>query len=110
TARTPHPLGPAPNIDVLQLGIDLGGTKVAAVVLAADGRAIWEQRVPTPRDDYDGTIAAIADLVAAGEKAAGSSCTVGIGVPGAISPATGMIKNANSNWLNGRPLHEDLAR
>lgn len=95
---------------MLQLGIDLGGTKVAAVVLAADGRAIWEQRVPTPRDDYDGTIAAIADLVAAGEKAAGSSCTVGIGVPGAISPATGMIKNANSNWLNGRPLHEDLAR
>jgi len=95
---------------VLQLGIDLGGTKIAAVVLAEDGRALWELRVLTPRDDYDRTIATIADLVAAGERAAGTSCSVGIGVPGAISPATGMIKNANSTWLNGRPLHEDLSR
>jgi predicted NBD/HSP70 family sugar kinase len=79
-------------------------------VLAEDGRALWELRVLTPRDDYDRTIATIADLVAAGERAAGTSCSVGIGVPGAISPATGMIKNANSTWLNGRPLHEDLSR
>jgi len=95
---------------VLQLGIDLGGTKIAAVVLAADGRAIWDHRVLTPRDDYDRTITTIADLVSAGERATGMTCTVGIGVPGAISPATGMIKNANSTWLNGRPLHEDLSR
>lgn len=70
---------------------------------------MWETRVPTPRDDYNGTIEAIAALVAAGEKA-GGPCTVGIGMPGAISPATGLVKNANSTWLNRRPLHMDLER
>jgi fructokinase len=94
---------------VLQLGIDLGGTKIAAIVLAADGRTMWEQRVATPRH-YDGTIAAIADLVAAGERAVGTTCSVGIGIPGTISPVTGVVKNANSTWLNGQRLHEDLAR
>ncbi len=73
----------------MRLGIDLGGTKIAAVVLADDGRAVWDARVATPRDDYDGTIEAIAGLVHAGERAAGTACTVGIGMPGAISPATG---------------------
>jgi len=63
--------------------------------------------VPTPRDDYDGTLDAIAALVAAGEQA-GGPCTVGVGMPGAISPATGLVKNANSTWLNGRALHNDL--
>jgi fructokinase len=92
----------------MRLGIDLGGTKIAAAVLAGDGQTMWETRVATPRGDYDGTIAAIADLVAAGERAAGESCTVGIGIPGAISPATGLIKNANSVWLNGRAFHIDL--
>jgi fructokinase len=94
----------------MRLGIDLGGTKIAAAVLAGDGRTIWETRVATPRGDYDGTIAAIADLVAAGERAAGEPCTVGLGIPGAISPATGLIKNANSTWLNGRAFHLDLER
>jgi fructokinase len=94
----------------MRLGIDLGGTKIAAVVLADDGRAVWDARVPTPRDDYDGTIGAIAGLVEAGERACGGSCSVGIGMPGAISPATGLVKNANSTWLNGRALHADLAR
>ena len=94
----------------MRLGIDLGGTKIAAVVLADDGRVQWEARVATPRDDYDGTLAAIEHLVAEGERAAGSTCTVGIGMPGAISPATGLVKNANSTWLNGRALHVDLER
>lgn len=67
----------------------------------------WETRVPTPRDRYDATLDAIASLVEQGEQAAGP-CTVGIGMPGAVSPATGLVKNANSTWLNGRPLHSDL--
>ena len=93
-----------------RLGIDLGGTKIAAVVLSRDGNVAWEHRVPTPRDDYDATIEAIAELVAGGEAAARESCTVGLGIPGAISPATGLIKNANSTWLNGRAFKQDLER
>ena len=92
-----------------RLGIDLGGTKIAAIVLGDDDRVVWESRVPTPRDDYAGTIEAIAGLVAAGDAAAGATCSVGMGIPGAISPATGRIKNANSTWLNGQPFDRDLA-
>jgi fructokinase len=90
------------------LGIDLGGTKIAAVVLDAGDRMMWHARVATPRDDYDATLAAIAALVEDGDRAAGTRCTVGLGMPGAISPATGLVKNANSTWLNGRRLGEDL--
>jgi predicted NBD/HSP70 family sugar kinase len=94
----------------MRLGIDLGGTKIAAVVLDDAGREVWTHRAPTPRDDYDGTLAAIASIVEAGERATRHSCTVGIGMPGAISPATGLVKNANSTWLNGRRFQEDLDR
>jgi fructokinase len=66
--------------------------------------------VPTPQGDYAATIEAIARLVEAGERAAGAACTVGVGMPGAISPATGLVKNANSVWLNGRALGDDLMR
>jgi fructokinase len=93
-----------------RLGVDLGGTKIAAVVLSRDGNVSWEHRVPTPRDDYDATIDAIARLVADGEAAVRESCTVGLGIPGAISPATGLVKNANSTWLNGRAFKPDLER
>jgi fructokinase len=93
-----------------RLGIDLGGTKIAAVVLGDDGGARWERRVPTPQGDYDGTLAAIAALVREAERETQSACSVGIGMPGAISPATGLVKNANSTWLNGRALHADLER
>jgi fructokinase len=93
-----------------RLGIDLGGTKIAGIVLSEDGRVLWDARSATPRDDYAGTIEAIADLVAAGEQAAGAACTVGLGIPGAISPATGLVKNANSTWLNGQPFQQDLER
>jgi fructokinase len=93
-----------------RLGLDLGGTKIAAVVLGADGRVLWEQRVATPRHDYDGTVVRIGEIVAAAEAAVGARCSVGVGTPGAISPATGLIKNANSTWLNGRPLEIDLER
>ena len=94
----------------MRIGIDLGGTKIAAIVLADDGAVVWDARVPTPRGDYDRTIAAIGALVADGEAAAGQRCTVGVGMPGAMSPATGLVKNANSTWLNGRPFHADLER
>ena len=94
----------------MKLGIDLGGTKIAVVVLDDAGAVRFETRVPTPRHDYEGTIAAIRALVEQAEAATGASCSVGIGIPGAISPATGLIKNANSTWLNGQPLASDLTR
>src|SRR5688500_4142954 len=92
----------------MRIGVDLGGTKIEAVVLDDAGAERFRRRVLTPRGDYDGTLAAIAALVSEAERAAGP-CTVGIGMPGVISPATGLVKNANSTWLNGRPLREDLA-
>ena len=91
---------PAPRY---RIGIDLGGTKIEAIALAPDGREILRQRVPTPKDDYRGTVAAIAGLVAKVEGELGEPATVGVGMPGAISPASGLVKNANSTWLNGSP-------
>lgn len=92
----------------MRIGIDLGGTKIEAIALDADGRERFRQRVPTPRGDYRATVEAVASLVAQAEVVVGSS-TVGVGMPGVVSPATGLVKNANSTWLNGRPLSEDLA-
>ena len=93
----------------MRIGIDLGGTKIEAVVLDASGGIVFRERRATPRGDYDGTIEAIASLVAAAEAAVGVRASVGVGMPGAISPATGLVKNANSTWLNGRPLDRDLS-
>ncbi|MFL9825086.1 ROK family protein [Rhodoplanes sp. SY1] len=93
----------------MRIGIDLGGTKIEAVALGDDGAALFRRRVPTPAGDYAGTLAAIAGLVAAAEAALGARGTVGIATPGAISPATGLLKNSNSTVLNGRPLDRDLA-
>jgi len=92
----------------MRLGIDLGGTKIAAVVIDAQGGVRWSARAATPRGDYEATLSAIAALVAEGEQAAGARCSVGIGTPGALSPTSDLIKNANSTWLNGRPLKADL--
>lgn len=93
----------------MRIGVDLGGTKTEALALGAGGEELLRLRRPTPRD-YDGTLAAIAGLVAEVEAALGRRGTVGVGMPGTISPATGLVKNANSTWLLGRPLGEDLAR
>lgn len=90
------------------MGVDVGGTKIAAVVLGPSGEELWARRIATPRDDYDATIGAIAALVQEGERAVGHAVTVGLGIPGAPSRSTGLIKNANSTWLNGRPLQLDL--
>lgn len=93
----------------VRIGIDLGGTKIEAIALGSDGAARFRRRVPTPRGDYDATVDAVVTLVADAELAAGQA-TVGVGIPGVISPVTGLVKNANSIWLNGRPLQDDLER
>lgn len=92
----------------MRIGIDLGGTKIELVVLDADGGVRWRKRVPTPRDDYHATLAAIAALVAEAEAAVGAGASVGIGTPGSPSPRDGRLRNANSTCLNGRPLQHDL--
>jgi fructokinase len=92
------------------IGIDWGGTKIEAIALDAAGTQLACKRVPTPQHDYEGCIAAASGLVQEIETALGASGTVGIGIPGAISPATGLVKNANSTWLNGRPLDKDMER
>jgi fructokinase len=93
---------------VLRIGIDLGGTKIEIVALDEDGRVRHRARTATPRDDYPGTIRAMADLVRGAEAALGSNASVGVGMPGAISPATGLVKNANSVWLIGQRIDADL--
>ncbi len=92
----------------MRLGIDLGGTKIEGIALDEAGSVLARRRVPTPRDDYAGTLAAIAGLVRSLEQETGQPGSVGIGMPGALSPATGLVKNANSTWLIGRPLDRDL--
>jgi fructokinase len=87
----------------------VGGTKIEAVALAA-GREHGRVRVETPRHDYMATLAAIAALVDELERKAGTTGTVGIGIPGTVAPATGLVKNANSTWLIGKPLQRDLER
>lgn len=93
-----------------RIGIDLGGTKIEAVLMDPAGEILRRERVPTPRDDYRVTIETIHQLVEQFERDLGAPATVGIGTPGAISPATGLVKNANSVWLNGKPLLHDLQR
>ncbi len=91
----------------MRIGIDLGGTKIEVIAIDTDGGERFRQRAPSPRGDYTATLDTVAALVADAERAAGTG-TIGIGIPGTISPATGLVKNANSTWLNGRPLAEDL--
>jgi len=92
----------------MRIGIDLGGTKIEGIVLDGDGTVLARERRPTPFD-YLGTVKAICDLVEKLEGETGVRATVGIGIPGTVSPATGLVKNANSTWLNGRPFDRDLA-
>jgi fructokinase len=97
-------------VQPIRIGVDFGGTKLEVIALAADGRELYRKRAPTPSGNYDAQIATTAALVAELERSVGATGTIGVGIPGAISPATGLIKNANSTWLNGRPLDRDLAR
>jgi fructokinase len=92
----------------MRIGIDLGGSKTEIIALDALAEAVLRRRVATPQGDYAATLDVIIDLVDAAEAELGQSCSVGIGIPGAESLATGLIKNANSTWLIGRPLRADL--
>ena len=94
----------------MRIGIDLGGTKIEGIVLGPTGEELARQRIDTPQGPYEETITAIRALVGRLETDVGARCSVGVATPGAISPATGLIKNANSVRLNDRPLDADLAR
>ncbi len=90
---------------MLRIGIDLGGSKIEALSLDPAGREVFRKRIPAPRGDYAATLAAVAGLV----REAGDG-TVGVGIPGALSTLTGLVKNANSTWLIGKPLQQDLEK
>jgi fructokinase len=92
----------------MRIGIDLGGTKIEALAIDDQGVELARHRIDTPRDDYDATIAAMVGLVRRIEEETGATGTVGAGIPGSISRLTGLVKNSNSTWLNGRPLDKDL--
>lgn len=94
----------------MRLGVDVGGTKIEAIALGDEGRELGRKREATPQHDYDATLEAIQALIHDLEETTRQSGTVGIGMPGAIDARTGLIKNANSVWLNGRPMDKDLER
>ena len=93
----------------MPVGIDMGGTKIEAVALDGAGAEIFRQRRPTPRHDYAATVRTVAELAALAEAAIGPQRGIGVAIPGCVSAKTGLVKNANSIWLNGMPLAADLA-
>lgn len=98
-----------PGFDGLRIGVDLGGTKTEVIALDSAGVERARLRHPTPKGDYAATVRGVADIVAAVESDLGRTGTVGVGIPGTMSRASGLIKNANSTWLIGHPLDRDLA-
>jgi len=95
----------------VRTGVDFGGTKLEAVALGPDGRELARRRMPTPRDGYWPSVRAVAELVEAVEAEAGARApAVGVGIPGSLSPATGLVRNANSTFLIGKPFDHDLAQ
>jgi fructokinase len=94
----------------MRIGIDLGGTKIEGIALGDDAGVLLRRRILAPRDDYQQTISTIVTLVAEIEREVGRIGTVGVGIPGAISQATGLVKNSNSTWMNGQRLADDLPR
>ena len=93
-----------------RIGIDLGGTKIEGLAIDDAGRELARKRVPAPQGEYAATVAAVAALVFDLEKSLGEKARVGIGIPGALSRVTGLVKNSNSTWLIGHPLHQDLEK
>jgi fructokinase len=98
------------NLARMRIGVDLGGTKIEAIALDNDGRELARRRIATPRHDYDATLGAVVSLVNGIQQETGREASVGVGMPGALSPASGLVKNANSTWLIGRAIDQDLAR
>jgi fructokinase len=95
---------------MIRIGVDIGGTKVEAAALAADGSFVARVRQPNP-GDYEAFLGVVRDVVLeAGRQAGVRGASVGCGAPGSISPKTGLMRNANSVWMNGRPMREDLSR
>jgi fructokinase len=92
----------------LRIGLDLGGSKIEGILLSREATELAHYRIATPREDYAATIAAIVDLRARLMQGTTSDASIGVAVPGSISPHTGLMQNANSTWLNGRPLDRDL--
>jgi fructokinase len=99
-----------PEPPPLRIGIDLGGTKIEIIALGPRGETLARKRIATPRGDYEATLRAIEALVREVEERLRLQGAVGVAIPGAVSPATGLIKNANSTWIIGKRLHEDLSR
>ena len=93
----------------MRIGIDMGGTKIEGIALADSGEELLRIRVKTPRDDYEATIKAITGIVRSIETETKQKATVGVGIPGTISPQTGLVKNANSTWIIGRQFDVDLS-
>ena len=93
---------------MLKIGIDLGGTKTEALVLDGTGRELCRKRVATPRGSYEEILSAIVQLIGDVEQDCGARGSIGIGIPGITSPATGLVKNANTTLLIGHPLDKDL--
>src|SRR5260370_2137076 len=98
------------NQEQIRIGVDLGGTKIEFVALERDGRELHRHRMATPRFDYEGTVRALTDSVTEIAKEIGRSASVGLGIPGTISTKTGLVKNANSTWMNGKPFDKDVSR
>ena len=94
----------------IRIGIDLGGTKIEGRAFDANGVELDRLRIPTPREDYQGTVAAILEVARSLETRLGLQGTVGVGIPGSVVKSTGLVKNANSTWLNGRALELDLSK
>jgi len=94
----------------MRLGIDWGGTKIEIIALSEKGEELYRKRLDTPKGDYEGCLQAVKQLVDAAEEATGETGTLGLGIPGSLSPRTGLVKNANSVWMNGMPLDKDLQR
>ena len=94
----------------MRIGIDLGGNKIEAILLDASGRELARNRRATPQGDYKATLHVITEMVREIEREFATKATVGVGIPGTISSATKLVKNANSVWLIGHPLEQDLAR
>lgn len=102
------------TLQPVRIGIDLGGTKIAAIAFDHNNEVVLEKRIPSPQDDYNQTVSHIVDLVQSIDNAlehiSPEKAQIGIGIPGSISPVTGYVQNANSTWLNGRDLYRDLTQ
>jgi fructokinase len=102
-------MGLTPVASPVRIGIDLGGTKTAIAALGEDGAELYARRIPTPREDYHAQIAAVGTLIENAERQLGcpGQATIGVAMPGSISPHSGRVQNANSTWLNGKRIDAD---